>query len=95
MKTIAFFSDILIITWKDGRESIIAYSVLRKLCPCAFCGGEKDVLGNQYGGVNVVPLKDLYILKYEKIGHYGLQFYFSDNHKDGIYSYDLLKKINK
>lgn len=95
MKTIAFFSDILIITWKDGRESIIAYSVLRKLCPCAFCGGEKDVLGNQYGGVNVVPLKGLYILKYEKIGHYGLQFYFSDNHKDGIYSYDLLKKINK
>ena len=95
MKTIKFFSDILIITWDNGNETIISYADLRKLCPCALCGGESDVLGNVYGGTDVAFNKEIKILKYNRIGHYGLQFYFSDGHKDGIYTFDLLKKHHK
>ena len=50
MKSIKFFSDILVVIWTDGSESVIKYTDLRKICPCAFCSGEKDVLGNKYGG---------------------------------------------
>tara|TARA_B110000438_G_C15692689_1_gene597502 strand:- start:238 stop:531 length:294 start_codon:yes stop_codon:yes gene_type:complete len=95
MKTIKFFSDILIITWDNESETIISYADLRKLCPCAMCGGESDVLGNVYGGTSVALNKEIKILKYNRIGHYGVQFYFSDGHKDGIYTFDFLKKHQK
>ena len=95
MKTIQFFSDILIITWANNKETIISYANLRKICPCAMCGGESDVLGNVYGGTKVAANKDIKIVKYNQIGHYGVQFYFSDGHKDGIYTFDLLKKHQK
>ena len=42
MKTIQFFSDILIITWANNKETIISYANLRKICACAMCGGESD-----------------------------------------------------
>tara|TARA_B100001778_G_C18590566_1_gene632087 strand:+ start:2052 stop:2339 length:288 start_codon:yes stop_codon:yes gene_type:complete len=95
MKKITLFEDILIIDWQDGQETIISYVKLREGCPCAMCGGESDVMGNIYGGEKIVANKNIKILKYNNIGHYGLQFYFSDGHKDGIYTFDFLKKLQK
>lgn len=95
MKKITLFEDILIIDWADGQESIIPYVRLRESCPCAMCGGESDVLGNIYGGEKVTANKNIKILKYSRIGHYGIQFYFSDGHKDGIYTFDFLKTLQK
>ena len=95
MKKITLFEDILIIDWADGQESIISYVKLRESCPCAMCGGESDVLGNVYGGEKITANKNIKILKYSGIGHYGIQFYFSDGHKDGIYSFDFLKALQK
>ena len=31
----------LAIAWSDGSESYFKLSDLRRLCPCAECGGEK------------------------------------------------------
>ena len=70
------------------------YKKLRELCPCAFCSGEKDVLGNVYKGEKTIIKDDIKIIKYEFIGHYGLQFYWSDGHKDGIYTLELLKEFS-
>ena len=40
------------------------------------------------------PVSDsITIIKFQKVGHYGLQFFWSDGHKDGIYTYDLLKTL--
>ena len=94
MKSINLFKMELAILWNDNSETILPYTVLRKACPCAFCGGEKDVLGNQYGGQGVVVDKKISIVKYTKVGYYGLQFFFSDGHKDGIYTFELLKKLS-
>ena len=91
LKSINLFKKEVAILWEDGAETCIPYQALRGLCPCAFCSGEKDVLGNQYGGVKVVPKENISIVRFEKIGFYGLQFFFSDGHKDGIYTFDLLK----
>ena len=91
MKSINLFKNELALLWEDDTETYIPYAILRKLCPCAFCSGEKDVLGNQYGGVEVVPEKEISIIPFKKVGFYGLQFFFSDGHKDGIYTFDFLK----
>jgi len=93
MKSIHLFKTELAILWEDGSESIVPFTTLRSACPCAFCSGEKDVLGNKYGGVDVKLDQAITIIKYEKVGYYGLQFFFSDRHKDGIYTFELLKKL--
>ena len=90
-KSINLFKKEVAILWEDGTETYIPYQALRELCPCAFCSGEKDVLGNQYGGVRVISKENISIFRFEKVGFYGLQFFFSDGHKDGIYTFDLLK----
>ena len=95
MKSINLFRTELAILLDDETETVIKYCVLRRLCPCAFCSGEKDVLGNQYGGVDIKEDSEISILKFEKIGYYGLQFFFSDGHKDGIYTFDFLKHHGK
>ena len=89
MKSINLFKNEVGILWEDGSETLISYVRLRELCPCACCGGEKDVLGNQYGGVSVSPSKKITIIKFERVGYYGLQFFFSDGHKDRIYTFDF------
>ena len=93
MKSIKIFSDMLVVVWLDGSEAVISFADLRASCPCAFCSGEKDVLGNKYRGtanINVV----VSVARYEKIGHYGVQFFWSDGHKDGIYVFELLRALS-
>ena len=94
IKSINLFKEELAILWGDNSETVVLYKKLRVICPCAFCGGEKDVLGNQYGGTAVETKKNITIIKYQKVGYYGLQFFFSDGHKDGIYTLKLLKNLS-
>ena len=96
VKSITFFSDILILVWADGSESVIKYADLRNACPCAFCSGEKDVLGNIYKG----PKQNLGDISYkaikmEKVGHYAIRIFWGDNHADGLYTYELLRKLGE
>ena len=91
MKSINLFKKELGILWEDNTETYISYSVLRIMCPCALCSGESDVLGNRYGGTDVLPDKEIFVVRFEKVGFYGIQFFFSDGHKDGIYTFNLLK----
>ena len=95
ISSINLFKKEVAIVWKDKTTTIIKASTLRRLCPCALCSGEKDVFGNQYGGIDVPDNKEVSIVKFEQIGYYGLQFYFSDGHKDGIYTLTFLKNYNE
>ncbi|MBI44871.1 MAG: hypothetical protein CMG66_01750 [Candidatus Marinimicrobia bacterium] len=92
MKSINLFKKELAILWEDNQETIISYSLLRQLCPCAFCSGETDALGKKYGGQTIPESEDVFVVRFKQIGYYGLQFFFSDGHKDGIYTFDFLKK---
>ena len=93
MKSINLFNNELAILWEDGSETIIEYKKLRDLCPCAFCSGETDVFGTKFGGSPPPSVNVVSVVKFQKIGHYGLQFFWSDGHKDGIYTYELLKTL--
>jgi DUF971 family protein len=84
----------LALKWNDKKESYITLKLLRDSCPCAFCSGESDVFGNIYRG----PKKDLgdlayKALKMEKVGHYALRIYWGDRHADGLYTYEMLRKL--
>ena len=69
MKSINLFKTELAILWNDNSETILPYTALRRACPCAFCSGEQDVLGNQYGGENVVVDKKWYVSKMSEKMH--------------------------
>ena len=94
IQSIDLFKKEVDLVWGDQTTTIIKNASLRQLCPCAFCSGEKDVLGNKYGGVDVKKNKEVFVVKYELVGYYGLQFFFSDGHKDGIYTFNFLKNYN-
>ena len=84
----------LAIKWNDDEQSFISLKVLRDHCPCAFCSGEKDVLGNIYKG----PKQELGETAYkavnmEKVGHYALRIFWGDRHADGLYTYEILRKL--
>jgi len=84
----------LAVKWSDETESFIDLKLLRDNCPCAFCSGEKDVLGNVYKG----PKKELGGIAYEavnleRIGHYAVRIFWVDRHSDGLFTYELLRKL--
>ena len=95
LESINLFKDEVALVWEDKTTSIIKNSTLRQACPCAYCSGEKDVLGNQYGGIKRGINKDVSVVRFDKIGYYGLQFFFSDGHKDGIYTFEFLKTLSQ
>tara|TARA_B100000315_G_C14223230_1_gene427441 strand:+ start:212 stop:520 length:309 start_codon:yes stop_codon:yes gene_type:complete len=100
-KTISIENILLIgtelaVKWSDETESFIDLKLLRDNCPCAFCSGEKDVLGNVYKG----PKKELTETAYEgvnleRIGHYAVRIFWGDRHSDGLYTYNLLRKLSE
>ena len=95
LKDVVLLPTLLAIKWTNNQESFIPFFLLRKRCPCAFCSGETDALGNQYRGPGFSVVKDILIINYSSVGHYGLRLYFSDGHKDGIYTFDFLKTCSE
>jgi DUF971 family protein len=84
----------LAIHWEDGRESYIPSGSLRANSPSASVSGERDILGNQYGGEESKDYSQVTIESWTQVGNYAFRFQFSDGHNTGIYSYDLLRKMD-
>ena len=102
MKSNIAISDLILleselaVKWNDKKESYIPLKLLRENCPCAFCSGETDAFGNVYKG----PKKKLSATSYqatnmEKVGHYALRIFWGDNHADGLYTYEFIRKLGE
>lgn len=78
------------IVWTDGLESSYDVANLRKECPCALCidemTGEKKLDPKSISST-VKPVS------IQSIGRYAVSFTFNDGHNTGIYSFDLLRKL--
>ena len=78
------------IVWEDGHESIFDTTTLRENCGCAACvdewSGEKKIKPGQLPAT-VTPIN------IDSVGHYGLTVQWSDGHKTGIYSFEVLRKL--
>ena len=96
IKTIVVFEKELALKLSDGSDLFVNLADLRKACPCAGCSGETDVFGNTYIGENKKLVLDAFrVVKYSFVGLYGVRFFWGDGHRDGIYTFDLLKSLNK
>jgi DUF971 family protein len=84
----------LAIAWDDKSETYIPLEKLRHACPCAYCSGETDVLGNTARGLKVhLQPAAFEIRSFETVGTYAIRPIWGDGHSSGIYSYELLKKL--
>ncbi|PTY06576.1 hypothetical protein DB347_11080 [Opitutaceae bacterium EW11] len=83
------------IVWSDGTESYLAAEKLRAASPSAETQGERDIFGQKYGGSEKTDYSGVTVLGWEQIGNYALRFDFSDGHRTGLYSYELLREIGR
>jgi DUF971 family protein len=81
------------IVWDDGAETYFSSEQLRAASPSASNMGERDILGNQYGGDGPKKFPGVTVLGWERVGNYALRFDFSDGHRTGLYSFDYLRKL--
>jgi DUF971 family protein len=84
----------LVIVWDDGREDYLPLERLRRECPCAMCRGERDLLGNVYrGSKRPLTERSFQLVSHHVVGAYALQITWADGHNDGIYGYELLRRL--
>lgn len=81
------------IAWDDGRETYHPFERLRAASPSASNLGERDILGNQYGGDGPKAFPGVQVTGWERVGNYAIRFDFSDGHRTGLYSFDYLRAI--
>lgn len=81
------------IAWADGVETYFDFERLRAASPSAANVGERDILGNQYGGDGPKKFPGVQVTGWEQVGNYALRFAFSDGHQTGLYSYDYLRRL--
>ena len=81
------------IIWDDGRESYYGFESLRAASPSASNQGERDILGNRYGGDGPKSFPGVDVVGFDQVGNYAIRFDFSDGHRTGLYSFDYLRKL--
>jgi len=83
------------VRWGDGHVSTFTPAYLRKICPCADCRGAHG--GPPKAFVILSPAKvqnaprQVIIEKVEPVGNYAIAFTWGDGHREGIYSWRLLR----
>lgn len=78
------------IRWQDGVLSSYGARQLRLACPCAQCIEEWS------GKALLVPATvaaDIELRGLDLVGRYGLSFQWSDGHRTGIFTFELLRKL--
>jgi DUF971 family protein len=92
-KEIQQIGEELAIRWEDDSESFIGLELLRRICPCAACQGERDVLGNLHKGPDR-PLGpgSFELRRIANVGGYAIQPVWGDGHASGIYPFDFLRR---
>lgn len=81
------------IVWDDGHETYHEFESLRAASPSAANQGERDILGNQYGGDGPKKFPGVEVTAFERVGNYAIRFDFSDGHRTGLYSFDYLRAL--
>ncbi|MGI9626879.1 MAG: DUF971 domain-containing protein [Longimicrobiales bacterium] len=78
------------IRWGDGETSIHIPRDLRLACPCAGCVDE--MTGRPLlDPAAIAP--DIYPREIRYVGRYALQFFWSDGHDTGFFTYRYLREL--
>ena len=92
-KNIACIGNEMAIVWEDGQEDYIPMERLRAYSPSAANMGEKDLLGNVYGGTDQTEFPGVTVTSWEHVGGYAIQISFSDGHTSGTFAFDYLRRL--
>ena len=84
---------LLKIEWTDGHQSELTVSYLRRKCPCAQCKQQRSQSKDGTIEIDEHLPEPIYFKSYQRVGHYALQFEFSDRHKDGIFTFEYLRQL--
>lgn len=80
------------VNWPDGPSTRIDHHTLRAACPCAECVHE-------YTGQRLLDpgtiRPDIQPESIHPLGNYAIQIAWNDQHRHGLYAYDLLKEIGQ
>jgi DUF971 family protein len=93
LKAVAPFGNELALSWSDDLEQFLALEMLRRVCPCAVCCGEPDVMGRGDLPAKNYKANSFELKGYDFVGGYGLSLKWADGHATGIYSYRLLRGL--
>ncbi len=92
-KQVTVIGDELAVAWNDGAESYVKLATLRRLCPCAGCAGERDLLGRlMKGPERPLTTSSFEVVRTSPVGGYALQIFWGDGHSDGLYPYVKLRE---
>jgi DUF971 family protein len=86
-------SESLVIHWSDGAVHRIAWRVLRDCCPCATCRQKRTQPAPVFNILKPEEAAPLRATGMYPVGNYAYQIDFSDGHKTGIYSLELLREL--
>lgn len=88
--------DELAIKWDDNHETFLQFQALRRLCPCAGCKGETDIMGNTYKDPKRILTPSAFqLVSFAFVGNYALNLTWADGHNSGIYTFEYLRKIEE
>lgn len=83
------------IVWSDGHASEYTPAQLRKMCPCADCRGAHGGPPKAFVILNPAKLRSaprqVVIDRVEPVGNYAIAFTWGDGHREGIYTWSLLR----
>ncbi len=84
------------VQWEDGITSRYPLNALREACPCAVCRGGHEMMGSEHDpDLETIEVKREYqVSDVQLVGNYALQFWWSDGHNSGIYSFGYLRRIS-
>ncbi len=82
------------IQWQDGQSSEFSLSQLRRVCPCATCRTERDKKQENPLQILKTDPTSWRVTNAQLVGHYAIQFIWSDGHNAGIYDFRMLRKLS-
>lgn len=85
----------LSITWADGVVSEFPLDALRRVCPCVYCRGGHEFMGQKMDAQELLrpPKLTRKVTSIKPIGNYALQFTWGDGHNSGLYQFIALRQL--
>lgn len=85
----------LAIRWPNGHESFFPLEKLRRACPCAYCCGEPDAIGQPVAKPALTYKENSFTISaLQIVGGYALQPTWADGHNTGLYSWQYLQGLD-
>lgn len=82
------------IQWHDGLSSEFSLPQLRRVCPCATCRTERDKQRDNPLQILKTDPSSWRVTNAQLVGHYAIQFIWSDGHNAGIYDFRMLRQLS-